>query len=310
MKILVLGAGAIGGYFGGRLIQNGGDVTFLVHKKRQAQLLTDGIRIKSRFGDYSGKTKAVLESEVGHDGWDLIILSCKAYSLESAIESIRPAVGKRTAVLPLLNGIAHLERLNREFGESSVLGGLAKIVAALGPDGTINHLNDWCSVTFGEQDGSLSERTQHLQKLFPVGSVKALAVPDIQQKMWEKLVHLSTVAGVASLMRASVGEIASAPGGSELLTRFLESNADISKKEGHPISETFLDEYRKLFQDKTAAYVPSLLRDIERHNRMEGDHILGFMLRLARKHGLDDTLYNVINIHLKAYEARLAADRF
>ncbi len=310
MKILVLGAGAIGGYFGGRLAQNGADVTFLVHEHRRSQLLADGIRIKSKFGNYSGKVKVILADDATHTQWDLVILSCKAYSLDAAIESIRPAVGEHTAVLPLLNGIAHLERLNGEFGESKVLGGLAKIVVALGQDGTINHLNDWCYVTFGEQNGALSERVRELQHLFPVESVKAAAVADIQQKMWEKLVHLSTVAGVASLMRASVGEIASAPGGTALLIKFLESNAEISSREGYPVSQGFLDEYRKLFRDKSVAYVPSLLRDIERHNKTEGDHIIGFMLKLARKHGLDETAYNIMNIHLNAYEIRLAANRF
>jgi 2-dehydropantoate 2-reductase len=110
-------------------------------------------------------------------------------------------------------------------------------------------------------------------------------------------------------MRASVGEIASVPGGSEFFIRFLESNAEISKREGHPVSEGFLEEYRKLFRDKRVAYVPSLLRDIERHHKTEGDHIIGFMLGLARKHGLDDTLYRIMAMHLNAYEIRRATGR-
>lgn len=310
MKVLVLGAGAIGGYFGGRLTQAGADVTFLVRERRQAQLQADGIRIESKFGNYAGPVKTCAGKDLKADGWDIVILTCKAYDLDAAIAAIQPAVGPQTAVLPLLNGLAHLERLNEVFGQDRVLGGFAKIVVGLGADGVIRHMNDWSYVTFGEQDGGLSERVQQLQALFPSASVTARAVTDIQQQMWEKLVHLSTVAGIAGLMRASVGEIVSAPGGSDLLVKFLRSNAAIAGKEGHPVTEEFLQEYITLFHNAKATYVPSLLRDIERHNRIEGDHILGYMLRLARKHGMDDTLYNIINVSMKAYETRLAAGRF
>lgn len=310
MKILVLGAGGLGGYYGGRLVQAGADVTFLVRERRQQLLQQHGLRIKSTFGDFSSPVQTVLAADVGKQSWDVVIVSCKAYDLDSAIEAIRPAVGENTAVLPLLNGLRHLEVLNQAFGQAHVLGGLAKIISMVDAEGIVHHLNDWCFITFGEQDGTMSERVRTLEGLFPKDSVKATAVPDIQHKMWEKFVHLATVAGVASLMRASVGEIASVPGGTELLTGFLESNAAIAGKEGYPISESFLSEYRKLFQDKTAKYVPSLLRDVERHNRCEGDHILGHMLALARKHDMDTTLYNLINLNLQAYEVRRQAGRF
>jgi 2-dehydropantoate 2-reductase len=310
MKILVLGAGGLGGYFGGRLVQAGADVTFLVRKHRQELLAADGLRIRSKFGDFSGPVKTILENEVAGNQWNMIILSCKAYDLDSAIDSIRPAVGADTAVLPLLNGVRHLERLNDTFGRARVLGGLAKIVSMVDAEGIVHHLNDWCYITFGEQDGSMSKRVTQLQALFPVESVKASAVPDIQQKMWEKFVHLATVAGVASLMRASVGEIASVPGGTELLIRFLESNAAVAKAEGYPIPESFLQEYRTLFHDKQLKYVPSLLRDVERHNRCEGDHILGHVLSLVKKHGMEASLYEIICMNLQAYEIRRQAGRF
>ncbi|WP_066453151.1 2-dehydropantoate 2-reductase [Castellaniella caeni] len=310
MKILVLGAGGLGGYFGGRLAQAGADVTFLVRKHRQELLAAHGLRIRSKFGDYSGPVKTALEHEVAGTPWDVIILSCKAYDLDSAIETIRPAVGAKTAVLPLLNGVRHLQHLNDVFGKTHVLGGLAKIVSMVDAEGIVHHLNDWCAITFGEQDGRISERVTRLQALFPADSVKASAVPDIQQKMWEKFVHLATVAGIASLMRASVGEIARVPGGTELLIHFLESNAAVAKAEGHPIPESFLKEYRDLFHDQQLPYVPSLLRDVERHNRCEGDHILGHMLALVNKHHMEPTLHELIHMNLQTYEVRRQAGRF
>ncbi|CAM5196979.1 2-dehydropantoate 2-reductase OS=Castellaniella defragrans OX=75697 GN=HNR28_000988 PE=3 SV=1 [Castellaniella defragrans] len=219
-------------------------------------------------------------------------------------------MGAKTAVLPLLNGVRHLERLNDAFGKAHVLGGLAKIVSMVDAEGVVHHLNDWCYITFGEQDGRMSERVTRLQALFPAESVKGTAVPDIQQKMWEKFVPLATVAGIASLMRASVGEIASVPGGTEMLVRFLETNAAIAQAEGYPIPESFLQEYRELFHDKQLESVPSLLRDIERHNRCEGDHILGHMLSLVKKHGMEASLYEIIHMNLQAYEVRRQAGRF
>jgi 2-dehydropantoate 2-reductase len=307
MRVLVLGAGGVGGYFGGRLQEAGADVSFLVRPRRKAQLEDTGLCIKSVFGDYSGPAKALLAGEV-EGQWDLILLTCKAYDLDSAIDSIRPAVGTGTAVLPLLNGLAHLDRLNSEFGSEHVLGGVAKIVVAMGADGTIQHMNDWRFITFGEQDGSMSERVLALQAAFPAESVVAKAVPDILQQMWEKIVHLSAAAGACCLMRASIGEIASA-GGSRVPLELLELNAEIAACEGHRPADTFLADYRKLFADASSPYVPSMLRDIERGNPTEGQHIVGFMLEKARKHGLDASLYDLIDLHLKTYEVRRATGR-
>jgi 2-dehydropantoate 2-reductase len=308
MKILVLGAGSIGGYFGGRLAQAGADVTFLVRPKRKAQLERDGLVITSMYGDYCAPVKAVTQEELG-GSWDFVLLTSKAYDLDSSIDAIRPAVGSNTAVLPLLNGIAHIERLNKEFGRERVLGGLAKIVVALSAEGAVQHLNDWRYIVFGEQDGSMSRRVLDLQEAFPKESVAATAVPNILQRMWEKIVHLATVAGVTTLMRGNVGEIASVPGGTELFKKMLALNAEISGKEGFPISDAFLAEYRTLFENKSSPYVPSILRDLERKNRIEGDHIIGFMLDRAKAHGLDPTVHQLAWMHLKTYEQRLASGR-
>jgi 2-dehydropantoate 2-reductase len=308
MKILILGAGSIGGYFGGRLAQAGADVTFLVRPRRKAQLERDGLVITSMYGDYRAPVKTVTQEELG-GSWDFVLLTSKAYDLDSSIEAIRSAVGSNTAVLPLLNGIAHIERLNKEFGKERVLGGLAKIVVALSAEGAVQHLNDWRYIVFGEQDGSMSQRVRDLQEAFPKESVAATAVPNILQRMWEKIVHLATVAGVTTLMRGNVGEIASVPGGTELFKKMLALNAEISGKEGFPIGEEFLGEYRALFENKSSPYVPSILRDLERKNRIEGDHIIGFMLDRAKAHGLDATVHQLAWMHLKTYEQRLASGR-
>jgi 2-dehydropantoate 2-reductase len=304
MRFLSLGAGAIGGYFGGRLVEGGADVTFLVRERRKAQLLAGGLKIESRFGSFSSPVSTMTASEAQGGLWDVIFVTCKAYDLPSAIDTLRPVMSPSTVILPFLNGFDHIEILNREFGCERVLGGLAKIAATLRPDGVIEHLNDWRDVVFGEQNGEMSPRVSTIKTSFDQTSVLASAVPNIIEIMWEKLVHLATVAGMTSLMRSSVGEIASVAGGSELLIKFLEANAAIASREGFPVSEAFLRQYRHLFRDTTSAYKASMLRDMERHGPVEADHIIGFILDRAARHGLDVTMHRLVYANLKAYEAR------
>jgi 2-dehydropantoate 2-reductase len=308
MKIVSLGAGAIGGYFGGRLVEGGCDVTFLVREGRKAGLQKSGLRIESGFGNFSGPVRAVTREEISAPA-DLVLLTCKAYDLPSAIEAIGPAVGPSTMILPLLNGSAHIDELNRVFGAPRVLGGFAKIAVTMLPDGAIKHLNDWRFITFGEQDGAMSDRLGAVKALFDRTSVVATAVPNIMTGMWEKLVHLATVAGATAVMRANIGEIARTEEGSALMIELLETNAEIASRAGFPVSTGFLDEYRALLSDRKSMHTASLLRDMESKGPVEADHIIGYLLRKAREHGVDDRLLRVIYVNAKAYEQRRQAGR-
>ena len=308
MNIMVLGAGAIGGYFAGRLIEAGTDVTFVVRPARRQTLTEHGLCIRSKLGDFSTPVTAITREEIVQPA-DILILTCKAYDLNSAIETIRPAIGPDTAILPLLNGLAHIDRLNAEFGQHRVLGGLAKIAATLLPDGTIQHLNDWRYLTFGEQNGEMSAPVLALKAAFDQTSVIATATPEIMHAMWEKIVHLATAAGMTCLLRASVGEISRTPDGTRIMTRFLELNAEIATREGYKPSDAFMAEYRALFANTASTYTASMLRDLERGGPVEADHIIGDMLAKCRKHGLDDTLHSVAYTHLKSYEQRRSVGR-
>jgi len=308
MRILCLGAGAIGGYFGGRLVEAGGDVTFLVREGRKKALTENGLRIESSFGDFVSPVNVVTMEEITGD-YDVVLLTCKAYDLPSAMQTIAPAVGSGTAILPLLNGLAHIDLLNEKFGRTRVLGGVAKIAATLTPDGVIKHLNDWRYITFGEQDGAMSPRVLALKAAFDKTSVVATAVPNIMQVMWEKIVHLATIAGMTCTMRASVGEIARTQHGASLMVEFLGRNAAIAREEGFAPSDKFMAEYKILFSDVQSKYTASMLRDIERCNAIEADHIIGFMLDKANKHNIDPTLHRFAYTHLQSYEQRRAANR-
>ncbi|HEX3972663.1 MAG TPA: ketopantoate reductase family protein [Stellaceae bacterium] len=307
MKVVSLGAGAIGGYFGGRLVEGGCDVTFLVREGRKAGLQKDGLRIESKFGNFSSPVRAVTRDEITAPA-DLVLLTCKAYDLQAAIEAIRPAVGPKTAILPLLNGISHIDDLNRVFGAERVLGGFAKIAVTMLPNGTIKHLNDWRFITFGEQNGATTERLGAMKALFDRTSVVAGVVPNIMAGMWEKLVQLATVAGATSVMRANVGEIARTAEGLALMNELFDTNAEIAKRVGFAPSTAFIDDYRATL-DRKSTSTASMLRDIEGKGQIEADHVIGYLLRKAREHGVDDRLLRVIYIHLKAYEERRAAGR-
>ena len=309
MRILVLGAGALGGYFGGRLLEAGADVAFLVRPRRRAQLERDGLAIESPCGALRRQVPLLSPGEAA-PGWDVVLLACKAYDLDDAIAAVAPAVDGRTAVLPVLNGISHVETLRRAFGPGRVLGGIAKIQATLAPDGTVRHLNDWRYLTFGEMDGRMSPRVQALAEAAAgAEGVVAAAVPDIAFRMWEKLVHLGTSAVCTVLARANVGEIARAPGGAGLMLRVLERNAAIAAANGHPMRGAFLEEYRAVFSDAASAYSASILRDLEAGGRVESDHILGFLLDAARRAGVPDELHEAAFLNAKAYEQRRDAGR-
>lgn len=308
MKFLVLGAGGVGGYFGGRLAQNSADVTFLVRERRRDQLVKDGLRIESPMGDATIPVKTVLAADL-KPVFDVILLTCKAYDLDSSIEAIAPGLTPDGVVLPLLNGLAHLDLLNARFGKPRVLGGIAKIASTLTSEGVVKHLNDWRFVTLGEQSGEISARATAIVAAFPTDSVAANATATILSEMWEKLVHLSTAAAMTCLMRASVGDIAATPDGTKLFLRLFDLAAAIATANGHPPGDAFLASFRRLFANPTSGYTTSMLRDIQAGNRIEADHIVGFMLSKAREAGLDATLLEIAYTHLKAYEGRRAGEK-
>jgi 2-dehydropantoate 2-reductase len=308
MKILILGAGGIGGYFGGRMLQAGAGVTFLVREGRRAQLKAHGLRIESPYGNAKLDVDAKLQSEIAGD-YDLVLLTCKAYDLPSAIDTVAPAMSRSAAILPLLNGIAHIDLLNERFGRDRVLGGTAKIQVTLTPDHVVRQLNDWQTLTFGEQDGSESPRALALKALLEKTGVDVKLSRNIVRELWLKLVHLSTVAGMTCLMRANLGEIIRTPEGSALLKTFFDANARIAGSAGHAPDDAFVKTYYGLFEQRDSRYEASMLRDLEKGGPIEADHILGFMLKKCREVGLDDTLHRLAYTHVKAYEQRRAAQR-
>jgi 2-dehydropantoate 2-reductase len=308
MKLLVLGAGGIGGYFGGRLAQAGTDVTFLVRPKRREQLERDGLRIQSPVSDLTLRVKTVLGSELAA-GYDFVLLTCKAYDLDSAIDAIAPAMDGHCAVVPMLNGMAHLTRLDERFGAASVMGGACSISVTLQKDGVIRHADALQRIAFGERDGSKSARAKMLAEAFASTTIEWELADDIERNMWEKISFLSVLAASTCLFRANVGEIVGAPGGAAAIEGALAVNCEIAARSGHPLRATSVEFGRKTLTDPASKRIASMLYDMEMGLRVESDHTVGWMLEQARAHGLDATLLSLGYTHLKAYEARRAAGR-
>src|SRR6266853_5146896 len=195
MRFLVLGAGAVGGYFGGRLAEAGRDVTFLVRGPRTAALAEQGLKVESLLGDFRVPVKVATADMVGGP-YDVVLLTAKHYDLDSAIEAVRPGMGPASAVLPLLNGLVHLDRLAAAFGPARVLGGVAYVGASLLPDGSIRHHNRLSGIAFGERGGGVSERSRAIEAEFSNTPVSAPAGDNILLEMWEKFVMIGAMAGM------------------------------------------------------------------------------------------------------------------
>ena len=306
MRILILGAGATGGYFGALLAKAGVDVTFLVRPKRREQLNADGLKVKSHLGDVTTPVATITRDEISNT-FDAVILSPKAYGLADAIDTIRPAVGDATLILPLLNGMRHLDDLDDVFGPSRVLGGTCHISVALDGDGTIRHLSPFGSLTQGPRTGDQREAAMRLQKELERGGFDARYADDVIGAMWEKWFFLATLAGSTCLMRASVGEIIRTDEGGRFMSGMLDECSAVAKACGHAPQPAAESNARATLTDRQSNIAASMLRDIQRGGEIEGDHIFGDLIRRGREHGVSTPLLEVAYVHLQAYQNRTRA---
>ncbi|MCW3473963.1 2-dehydropantoate 2-reductase [Limobrevibacterium gyesilva] len=306
MRILVLGAGGIGGYFGGRLAAAGVDVTFQVRPRRAEQIARDGLVIKSPLGDLQLPVKTVLR-ETAAPGYDAILLSCKAFDLDDAIESLRPAA-PGALIVPLLNGMRHLDTLDAAFGAGNVAGGVAQIGVTLDADGTVRHLNRGQGFVFGERDAAQASRCAALAAVLAKGGFEPRHSHEILQDMWEKFVFLCSIAGMCCLMRSNIGAIARTADGISLMQEMLEDCAAVATAAGYAPRARFMEFSTKSVSDPTSTGAASMLRDVQRGGKVEADHVVGDMLARAKAMGRNATLLRAAYAHLQAYQAARAPD--
>ena len=303
MRLLVLGAGAIGGYFGGRLAEGGADVTFLVRPRRLQQLQADGLVVQSDVGSIRQPVRTVVAGDVRAD-YDLVLLTCKAYDLASSLDAIAPAVGPQTAIVPLLNGLAHFESLDARFGAERVMGGTCMIDSTLQPDGIIRHGGTLQRLVFGERDRQPTARAAGLAAALGSSRIDWLQSDDIEQTLWDKLIFLAALASTTCLFRGTVREIMTAPDGRAAMQRALAANVEIATREGHAPGAEAITFAEGRLTNPEGDWSASMLRDLEAGGQVEADHIVGWMLARARRHGVDDTMLSLAYTHLKTFEAR------
>ena len=308
MRFLVLGAGALGGFFGGKLLKGGADVTFLVRPRRAEQLRRDGLVVRSQHGEIRAPVRAILAGQI-EAAYDIILLACKAYDLDSAITAITPAVGESSAVLPLLNGIRHIDVLNHKFGEKRVLGGLTAINAALLPDGVIQQsLLRINLTTIGELKGQPSSRCEAIHKALAAGGITADISDNIVAAMWTKFCGFACIATIASMTRSRAGTIASTDAGPSFVAAVLEECTRLMIAEGFPPPSDTPDIVRSIFSQRDSSYGPSLLIDMENGHRTEAQHTIGDLVERANRRGVSVPLLTAALCNLQVYELnRLAA---
>jgi 2-dehydropantoate 2-reductase len=286
------------------LAEAGRDVTFLVRPKRAADLARTGLVVTSRYGDIAiSSPQTVLAGNISAP-FDLVLLSCKAYDLESAMSSFAPAIGPQSAILPLLNGIRHLENLQDRFGTERVLGGSCFIASTLNEQGHIVHMSEQHGLTFGELDGARSGRVQAIRELMTGARFDARCSETVVLDMWEKWVFLATLAGATCSMRATIGDIVATCGGDEFVLGLFDECSAIGAAWGFATRPDFIDRWKNTLTAPGSLLNASMLRDIESNAKVEADQIVGDLLERGRSRGVGCPNLAIAYTHLKAYEAR------
>jgi 2-dehydropantoate 2-reductase len=302
MKMLVVGAGATGGYFGGRLAQAGRDVTFLVRPARRDALAKDGLQIVSPGGVSTLRPRLVLASEI--DGpYDVVLLTVKAFALEAAMADMRAAVGPHTAILPLLNGMRHLDALDKAFAPENVMGCLARIVGSVDAKGRIVQATPMHDIVYGERDGKRSDRAARIDAFMQRAGFDARLSDAILPEMWTKWVMLASLGAVTCLMRGNVGQIASAQGGVKSASLVLDEVESIVSKVGSPTPPGALTQIRAMLTDPASSMTSSMYRDLASAQRVEVEQILGDLIRRGDDAGVDAPLVRAATVGLRIYEA-------
>jgi 2-dehydropantoate 2-reductase len=301
MRMLIVGAGSTGGYFGGRLAQAGRDVTFLVRPARAAQLEQQGLQILSPHGNYTLRPNLVTADQLS-GSYDSVLLTVKAFSLESALSDMAAAVGPETMILPVLNGMRHVDILASRFGKSSVVGCACKISASIDDRGRIEQHNPIQEIAYGEMDGTASARIQRLDQFMRDAGFDARLSSVIEREMWEKWILLAGLGGINCLMRGAIGEVLQAPGGSEFVARLLQEIVSVVEAVGVGPSPEFMVWTKTVLTAPGSTLTSSMYRDLMRGAPIEADQIIGDLVERARAAGIETPLLGVVYTHLCVYQ--------
>jgi 2-dehydropantoate 2-reductase len=306
MRMLVVGAGSTGGYFGGRLAQAGRDVSFLVRGTRVTQLQAQGLEILSPHGDFKLQPQMVTAGAIP-GFFDVVLIAVKAYSLESALHDLAPAVGPSSMLVPLLNGLKHVDILRARFGDEPLVGGVCKVSTAMDAQGRIVHLSDIQEIIYGEFDCSASPRIQKLDTFMRGAGFDARVTRAIERDMWEKWIFLATLASATCLLRGTVGAIRAASGGTAVVDRLFDEVLSIARSAGVAPEAEYLSNTIGMLTAAGSALSSSMHRDLEQGAKIEADQIIGDLLVRASRAGLATPMLATAYAHLAVYQNRNSA---
>ncbi|MBM7571066.1 2-dehydropantoate 2-reductase [Aquibacillus albus] len=298
MKIVVLGAGALGAYFGARWEQSGQDVVFLVRPKRAQQLRQSGILIHSVEGDYAIEAPNVIEDASEVDTADLVLLAVKGYHLQDTISQLKTLTAKGARVLPVLNGIEHLPILQEQLGEEAVLGGLSFIIATLDNQGDVVHASSFHDLRFGPLHPSQQALCQQIESVSRNAKMNAKQADDISLEMWNKYMFITAFSGITTATDSVIGEVRKRPSTFRIAEKILEDMTKLANANNIPLNkqhvEKAMDNLRKFDEDATS----SMHQDRRKGLRLEVEHLHGGAIRLAEQSGLElpyvETIYGIL----------------
>jgi 2-dehydropantoate 2-reductase len=303
MKILIVGAGGIGGYFGAKLLLSGADITYLLREKRQQLIEDHGLTIETPTGSFTVHPRSVLADQL-EPIYDLIILAPKAFDLDETLKSIGKAA-KKGLILPFLNGFTHMQKLDEHFGKGRVMGGVAHIAAMITQSGSVKQLTELHSLTIGPRTPEQTGLAQDFFALCKKADFESFYKEQIEQSLWDKWVFLATLAGMTTICRGSVGNIASAPYGIELSRRMYDECCRIAASLGFAVSDETQNNAIALLTKEGSPFTASMLRDLLALKQAEHEHILGDLIALGANANIDCPLLKIAHTHMVVESANL-----
>jgi len=309
LRIAVMGAGGMGGYFGGRLARAGEAVAFVARGEHLRAIRERGLTVHSVTGDFTATAPATddprrLPELIG--AVDLVLFCVKSYDTESAAEALRPVLGPETAVLTLQNGVVNEETLARVLGHDRVLGGLVYGFAVIEAPGVVRHTQGGRMV-FGELDGAVRPRTTRVLAAGRRAGFPIEIAADIRRALWEKYLAICALSGMTALTRRPIGEIRACPESRAMYRAILAELAAIAKAEGVTLADEAVEQGMAGADRLDADSFASLYHDLTRGRRIELEALQGHAVRLGARHGIPTPALSAVYAALRP--AALAADR-
>lgn len=301
MRILVMGSGGVGGYFGGRLMQAGHDVIFVARGAHGAAMREHGLRLKSAAGDLHLPQVPVIQDPADAGPVDLVLFSVKLWDTVSAAASLKPVLGPDTAVISFQNGVVKDDLLCEALGAAHVAGGVAYIAATIGEPGLIVHNGAMARLVFGEHDGRSSERLARFAQACAGAGIAHELTPRIGVALWEKFVFLSSLAAATSLSRQPIGPIRSHPRARSFLHDLIDEAVQVGRAEGVPLPPAYAESRLAFADTLPATMTSSMHHDLQRGNRLELPWLSGDVVERGRRLGLATPCHRAVVDMLSLY---------